>query len=77
MSANQLATVWMNQDQITETCIGRMTNEAGKRIEIIETDWITDKTYEILVNGKTVTEPLESRDRAIRVANWWMDGCPA
>ena len=77
MGTNQYATVWMHDDQITETCIGRMTTEDCKLVEIIKTDWITDKTYEVRVNGKTVTEPLETRARAIRIANWWMDGCPA
>lgn len=71
------ATVWANEDQITEKVIGRMTSEDCKRVEIIETDWITDKTYEVRVNGSIVTEPFELRSRAILVARWWMDGCPA
>ena len=73
---NEIATVWADE-KITEKCIGRMTSEDGKRVEIIETDWITDKTYEVVVNGAIVTEAFDCRLRAIRVAKWWMDGCPA
>ena len=54
-----------------------MTSEDGKKVEIIETDWVTDKTYQVFVNGKAVTEDFDSRIRAVKVANWWMDGCPA
>ena len=62
-------------DQGSRT-IGRMTSEAGKRVEIVEF-WNDDfRFYEVLVNRRRVFES-EERARAIRVARWWMDGCPA
>ncbi len=56
--------------------IGRMTNGAGKRVKIVEY-WCDDlRSYEVLVSG-VVKFAGDDRARAIRVARWWMDGCPA
>jgi hypothetical protein len=61
----------------TERCIGRMTNAAGQRITIIETDFGTDKEFAVYVDGSKVFADFDCRVRAIQVARWWMDGCLA
>lgn len=58
-------------------CIGRMTNEAGQRVEIIEAFDSSDLWHSVLVDGRQVFFEEDNRARAITVARWWMDGCPA
>lgn len=64
---------------ITERVIGRMTNGAGQRVVIREVDFEADgdKEYSVYVDGDRVFCDLDCRARAIRVARWWMEGCPA
>lgn len=62
-----------------ERVIGRMTNEAGQRVVISEYWCDTDYAYEVFVDGASVYKDCIDMDRtrAITVAQWWMDGCPA
>ncbi len=58
--------------------VGRMTNEAGQRVEIIEFWHDSDTYYEVRIDARCVfSDPDADRARAITVARWWMDGCPA
>ena len=70
-------TSWADEDLHGETIIGRMTNEAGQRVVIVEEYAGGDMFYRVEVNGKVVFFEEDNRARAIRVARWWMDGCPA
>lgn len=60
-----------------ERVVGRMTNEAGQRVTIIETYCDDISLFEVRIDGKRVTEMFDDRARAVIVARWWMDGCPA
>lgn len=57
--------------------IGRMTNGAGQRVLIVEQYCDDMRNYQIFVGGNCVFDNSEDRTRAIRVARWWMNGCPA
>lgn len=70
-------TLWDDEPGFTERVIGRMTNEAGQRVVIREVDFEVDKEYSVWVGGARVFCDLDCKDRAITVARWWMDGCPA
>lgn len=60
-----------------ERIIGRMTNGAGQRVVIVE-EFAGDVTcHKVLVDGDCVFFEEDCRQRAITVARWWMDGCPA
>lgn len=63
--------------EIVERCIGRMTSEAGYRVTIMEFEFEGDYLYEVFINGDRVYQDFSDRATAIRVARWWMDGCPA
>lgn len=67
-------TVWA--DEVPQRTIGRMTSEAGYRVEIVQDDSPRETEYHVFVNGRVV---FTGNDRAgaVRVARWWMDGCPA
>lgn len=71
-------TTWDDEPFVTERVIGRMTNEAGQRVAINEAVFNdgSDSHYTVLVNGREVFAESD-KARAIRVARWWMDGCPA
>jgi len=60
----------------TVRCIGRMTLEYGHRIEIIETQSDSESFFEVFLNGNRVFHVFDDRAQAIRVARWWVDGCP-
>lgn len=60
-----------------ERVIGRMTNEAGKRVVIVEQYCDDFRNYQVHIDGKCVFDNSEDRTRAITVARWWMAGCPA
>lgn len=71
-------TVWADEPSFYERIIGRMTSEAGQRVVIREIEFEAgDCEYSVYVNGDRVFCELDDRVRAIRVARWWMDGCPA
>lgn len=72
-----LATIWADEQYTDTRCIGRMTSEAGKRVTIDETTFRdgTANEYAVQINGKEVFTG-ENKGIAIRVARWWMDGCP-
>lgn len=57
-------------------CIGRMTSEAGYKVEIFHFWFDCDEDFEVHVNGGRV-HVTEDRANAITVARWWMAGCPA
>lgn len=67
-------TVWA--DEVPQSTIGRMTNEAGQRVEIVQDDSDRETAYYVFVDGNEVFDGND-RARAVRVARWWMDGCPA
>lgn len=63
-------------------CIGRMTNGADQRVsvwEIVTNDGWGDSfaRHEVHVDGDVVFSDNDNRARAIRVARWWLNGCPA
>ena len=60
-----------------ERIIGRMTNEAGQRVVIVEQYCDDLRNYQVFVSGDCVFDNSEDRARAITVARWWMAGCPA
>lgn len=60
-----------------ERIIGRMTNEAGQRVVIVEQYCDDLRNYQVFVDGDCVFDNSEDRSRAITVARWWMNGCPA
>ncbi len=68
---------------VTTTVIGRMTSEAGLRVQVEITEFDEgDAEATVRVNGKVVFSDLEdtpakARARAITVGRWWMAGCPA
>ncbi len=64
-------------DQPTFRWIGRMTSEAGYRVSILETQFAYDTLFDVFVDGRCVFCEFDNREGAIRVARWWMDGCPA
>ena len=70
-------TDWADEDRVTERVIGRMTSEAGLRVVIREVDFGYEREYSVWINGDRVFCDRDGRERAIRVARWWMDGCPA
>jgi len=70
-------TVWANEETITEICIGRMTNEKGQKVSIMEADYGYDKAFTVYVDGNCVFVDFDCRSQAISVARWWMNGCPA
>lgn len=70
-------TNWADEDLHGETVIGRMTNGAGQRVVIVEEYAGGDLFYKVLVDGNCVFFDEDCRPQAIRVARWWMDGCPA
>lgn len=71
-------TVWADEPQQETKCIGRMTSEAGYRVQIMETTCDDGAAYyEVHVNGKPMFDGWNCKSRAIQVARWWMDGCPA
>lgn len=68
-------TMWDDEAQQETNCIGRMTSEAGYKVCIMETTCIDgDLYYEVQVNGKITFDGWNCKDRAIRIARWWMDG---
>jgi hypothetical protein len=70
-------TVWANESPSTRV-IGRMTNEAGQRVEILEVEFSEGEAdYSVFVNNNRVFFDSNCRQRAVVVARWWMDGCPA
>lgn len=71
-------TDWSDEEEQTERCIGRMTSEAGYKVVIAETSFrdSSDLFYTVVVNGKEMFSEYNNRQRAIRVARWWVDGCP-
>jgi hypothetical protein len=70
-------TVWANESPSTRV-IGRMTNEAGQRVEILEVEFSEGEAdYSVFVNNNRVFFESNCRQRAVVVARWWMDGCPA
>lgn len=72
-------TDWADEDLTpVERVIGRMTNEAGQRVVIREVVFAEgDAEYSVYIDGARVFCDLDCRPQAIRVARWWMDGCPA
>ena len=72
-------TSWADEDLTPiERVIGRMTNGAGQRVVIREVEFEAgDREYSVWIDGDRVFSDLDDRARAIRVARWWMDGCPA
>lgn len=71
-------TLWTDEPSITERVIGRMTSEAGQRVVIREVEFDAgDKEHSVWVDGARVFCDLDCRSRAITVARWWMNGCPA
>ncbi len=60
-----------------ERVIGQMTNEAGQRVVIVEQYCDDLRNYQVLIDGACVFDDCDDRALAIRVARWWMDGCPA
>lgn len=60
-----------------EQVIGRMTNEAGQRVVIVEQYCDDLYNYQVWVSGNCVFDNGENKERAIKVARWWMAGCPA
>lgn len=60
-----------------ETIIGRMTNNAGQRVVIVEECADVDVFHRVEVDGSVVFFEEDARARAITVARWWMAGCPA
>ncbi len=55
--------------------IGRMTSGGGYRVEIVEY-WCDDmRHYEVTIDGRRV-HSADTREEAVTVARWWMDGCP-
>lgn len=71
-------TVWADEDLTpVERVIGRMTSESGKRVTIREVIYADgDHEYNVEINDAIVFCDVNCRERAIRVARWWMDGCP-
>lgn len=65
--------------ELGERVIGRMTNGAGQRVVIRELWCDSDFAYEVYVDGARVHSDFldGDRQRAITVARWWMNGCPA
>ena len=70
-------TTWAGEELYGEKIIGRMTSEAGRRVVIVEEFGPDCEAYRVEINGKVVFSCDNNRPRAIRVARWWMDGCPA
>lgn len=64
------------QDHMGQRVIGRMTSEAGQRVVIIE-QWCDDMTHHIVFVNDSAVFAEDDRVGAIRVARWWMAGCPA
>lgn len=56
--------------------IGRMTSEAGHKVEVIEWWGDSDRSYEVYVNNRRVLF-TEDRAKALVVGRWWLAGCPA
>lgn len=56
--------------------IGRMTSGGGYKVEITEFWWRYDTHFEVSVDGRRV-HSTDDRAKAIVVARWWMNGCPA
>ena len=56
--------------------IGRMTSEAGYKVEVIELWSDSDRFYEVYINGRRVLF-TEDRSKALVVGRWWLAGCPA
>ena len=70
-------TVWADEAP-SERIIGRMTNEAGQRVEILEVEFSEGEAdYSVFVDGKRVFFESNCRQDAVVVARWWMAGCPA
>lgn len=66
-------TSWDDESQQETKCIGRMTSEAGYRVAIMETTCNDGAAhYEVQVNSKAVFAVWNNKDRAVRVARWWM-----
>lgn len=62
---------------VGQRVVGRLTNDAGQRVEIIE-DYCDDLSlYFVRVDGDCVTCLLDNRAEAVTVARWWMNGCAA
>lgn len=57
--------------------LGRMTTEAGSRVVVTEDACGDDVFHTVTVGGECVFSEPDSRERALTVASWWMDGCPA
>jgi hypothetical protein len=53
-----------------------MTIESGYRVEIIETQFDSESFFEVFLNTNRVFHVFDDRAQAIRVARWWVDGCP-
>ena len=73
-------TAWMDEEYCTSKVIGRMTSEAGCRVVITETAFNDGSAahYAVTVDAREVYDSFDgNRMKAIRVARWWMDGCPA
>ena len=68
-------TDWQDEPP-TVRCIGRRTIESGHRIEIIESQFNGDSFFEVFLSGNRVFHVFNDRPQAIRVAHWWVDGCP-
>jgi hypothetical protein len=62
-------------DQGSEV-IGRMTSEAGHKVEVIKWWSDSDRFYEVYINGRRVLF-TEDRSKALVVGRWWLAGCPA
>ena len=62
------------QDQ-GKRVIGRMTSGGGYRVEIVEYWFDASFDYEVLVDGRRVHN-TDTRENAVTVARWWMNGCP-
>jgi hypothetical protein len=56
--------------------IGRLTSDGGYKVEIIESWYRYDTDFDVFVDGNRV-HSTDDRAKAIVVARWWMDGCPA
>lgn len=70
-------TSWADEEFFTSKVIGRMTNGAGQRVEIVEECACGDTFHKVIVDGGCVFFEEDCRARAVAVARWWMNGCPA
>lgn len=67
----------IDEPQASRVILGRMTTEAGSRVVVVEDSRGDEVFHTVTVGGECVFSEPDSRERALAVGRWWLDGCPA